>query len=487
MPNERRGRTLRVPALSLAAVLVLLGCASIPRWVETRPVDSDTEVFFTGLGSDVEGDAAKAEKSAMNSLMSEVTRYLGVRISSESTVAATSTLVSYDAEITELIREESQAYITDLRIVDTYTEKIKGGTLVVHLLGAYDRSALTAEKERLAKLFAERIEVVAGPEREGELIAAAGDLYLAAVRYLESAAAALDSDIDNAAVIFERVVRKAIDAVSRISVSRISVPESARVGNPVTPVFSVSVAGPAGGIAGVPFTVTWTEGKPDGRTGLSTATVRTGNDGIAQFSHPAPTFAGEGKVYFSLSFSPQLEPLKSASGKADELVRGFERAAALKTAEYQFSVLSDSMGYETAVYFVDMLDDGQVTRESAAESGIADSLARAGFVLVPFAGDEGLYNLDTLKFIDAVRQGGLTAARRIVFGIATLASVSAEDGTYIASANADLKVADIETGTIVYAGKGSRTARGRSREASVAAVFRELGEQLGKALARELP
>jgi hypothetical protein len=477
------GRVLPV----LTAALLLFGCASVPNWVEAPPAVSNTEVFFTGLGSDDGGNAAKAEKSAMNSMVSEVTRYLGVRITSESTVEATSTLTTYTAEITELIREASYAYISDLRLVDRYSETLPDGTLIVHLLGAYDRSALAAEKERLARLIAERIEAVAGPERAGDAHAIRGDLYDAAVSYLESASAALDSDIENAALILQRVLGKAVDAVTRITVGPVSAPESARVGMPVTQMFSISAAGPAGVITGVPFSVTWTDGKPGGRGGLMSAIVRTDPAGVAVFSHPPPAVAGIGRVNFSLSFSAQLEPLKSAAGKADELVRGFERAIATKRVEYRFSVLSESMSYETAVYFVDMLDDGTIFSDSATGSGIYASLGKAGFPLVPFTGLEGLHNFDTLQFIDAVRQTELTQAHRVIFGVATVTSISVENDVFLVSAEADLKVVDIETGKIVYTKSGTRTARGRSREAGVAAVFHGLGEQLGEVLARELP
>ena len=145
------------------------------------------------------------------------------------------------------------------------------------------------------------------------------------------------------------------------------------------------------------------------------------------------------------------------------------------------------MGYDTAIYVVDVLADGSVTPDSDTESGIYDSLAGAGFTLVPFADTAGLYGIDTQGFIGAIRRRGLTRARRVVFGIATLTSISIVDGVYLASADADIKVVDIETGKIVYTGTGSRTARGRTREAGITAVFRGLGEQLGNVLARELP
>ena len=123
----------------------------------------------------------------------------------------------------------------------------------------------------------------------------------------------------------------------------------------------------------------------------------------------------------------------------------------------------------------------------ATSEWIGSSLAGAGFPLVPFMGTKGLYDLDTHQFIDAVRQTGLTQARRVIFGVAAVTSISFENGVFLVSAEADLEVADIETGNIVYTKSGTRTARGRSQEVGVTAVFRGLGEQLGEVLARELP
>ena len=58
---------------------------------------------------------------------------------------------------------------------------------------------------------------------------------------------------------------------------------------------------------------------------------------------------------------------------------------------------------------------------------------------------------------------------------------------HLAGAKAELQVADLEAGAIVSTIEGSRTGRGRSLDAAVSAAFRELGEQVGRALVRELP
>lgn len=469
--------------LMLSSLLLTAGgCISAPEWVEIPPDDTAVEVFFTGSGSDPGGDAAKAVDAAENSLLAAVTRYLGVRISTESTVQTRATVSSYQAEISELISEESDAFVSDLRIIDKHTTRNRDGTIIVHLLGSYQKDALLAEKERIAALFAERIEAVAGPERQGDAETAAGETYKAAVSYLNSAAAALESPIDNADIIFRRVMLKAVDSISGITVEKVSSPKTAGVGKEIAGDFSVMVRSPAGVLAGVPFEVTWIDAKPRGRVGLSSGLVISGTGGLAVFSHPAPVITGENTVFFSLTFAPQLEPLKSATGEADEIIRSFERAVAQKSVEFTFQVLSESMGFDTAVYVVENGGPG-----GATESGISASLSEAGFSIVPFMGDRYLLEMDAAGFIKTVRDERLTEAKRIVYGSAGVVGTPNDGGVYLAEVTAQLQVVDVESGTIVYTIEGVRTGRGRSRNAAIAAAFRELGEQLGAALARELP
>lgn len=477
---------VRCVFLLLLAALVQ-GCSSAPDWVAIPPGETPGEIFFTGSGSDTDGDTAKAEEAAENSLIVSVTRYLGVRITSESTVEARATLTEYEERITELIRQESAAYVSDLKIVDKHIVKNRSGTVVVHLLGAYDRAALSAEKERLAELFAERIEAVAGPEREGDRYTESGNLYLAAVSYLASATAALAGDIDNAQIVVDRVLRKAAAAVSRMAVRKLSWPQSAAVGREMPQGFSVAVSGPSGGISEVLFDITWRETKPGGRAGLSSITARTGQDGVVVFDHPAPGTAGDAVVVFSLSFASQLQPLKFAAGKEDELVRGFEQTAAEKTLEFRFRVLSDSMRHPTAVYFVDILDDGSMRTDSDTGAGLYRALAEAGFPLVPFTGDRRLADLDAPGFIKAVREEGLTEARRVVFGAARVVDAVVDGGVHLVSVEGELIVVDLDGGNVLYSLTSTRTARGRNRGAAVTAAFRELGDQLGAILVKELP
>ncbi len=312
--------------------------------------------------------------------------------------------------------------------------------------------------------------------------------YRAAVSYLKSAAAAVDSDIDNRAVVFQRVVSKAVDAVSMISVRKSSAPEAATVGVRPERDFLVTVTGPAGGISGAPFLVSFKEQRAGGRIGLSSSKVSTDNDGVAAFSHPPPGVAGEGVVYFTLSFAPELQPLKLLTGQEDEIIRGFERAATRAAVEFRFPVLSESMRYDTAVYIIEKSENGvQGSGKSQTEAGIIASLSEGGFRIVPFTRDLRLPAGSVSTFVETVKEEQLTRARRVVYGEAEITGSSVEGGIHLVSVEARIEVVDLETGTIVHTIDGSRTGRGRSREAAVTAAYRELGNQVGRALVRELP
>jgi hypothetical protein len=470
-----------------AAAVLFAACAGTPRWIHSPPADTASEVYFTGIGSDPSGDVGKAEDRAVASMVAEITKYIGVKITADTTVEARATVESYEAEIVERIREQSSALVSDFRVVDRHLEKARDGSIDVYLLGAYDAAALAAEKERFARLLAERVEALSGPEREGDALRAEGELYLAVVRYLESASAALDSNVDNADVSFERVIKKATDAVSQIELEPAGGPELARKGEPFADPFVVEVSGRGGPIRGAALTVIWTERKASGRVGTVSDVVRTSSDGTAAFQHPTPGTSGFGSVLFSLSFASQLDGLQTASGRQRELINGFERAAAEKTAEFRFEIIAQSQSIPTAVLVACVLDDGSPYPTDAASEGVQRVLASAGFTVVPIRGGADLAMLDITPFLAAVRSRGLTAAERIAVGRAKLVDLRVEDGVYLARTECAISVTDVITEKVILTARATGIARGRSREDALEASFNLAGEQTGKELAAQLP
>ena len=80
-----------------ALLLFTTGCASGPEagggsaaatppdWVLNPPEADDQYVYFTGSGTSSSGSLAEAEEAARGGVLDEIMRYLGVRITSETT------------------------------------------------------------------------------------------------------------------------------------------------------------------------------------------------------------------------------------------------------------------------------------------------------------------------------------------------------------------------------------------------------------------
>ena len=89
--------------IAAAAVMLCASCASvtqpggsIPVWVTNPPEADATSMYFSGVGTSDGGDLAEAENAAVYSLIAEVTRFIGVEITAETTVEARDTLETYE-------------------------------------------------------------------------------------------------------------------------------------------------------------------------------------------------------------------------------------------------------------------------------------------------------------------------------------------------------------------------------------------------------
>ena len=187
--------------LFLFTVLLLLffSCSSVPSgkdrtpaWVSSPPADTADSAFFVGAGSDPSGNLSAAEQGAVASLIGEVTRYMGVRITSDITVEARATLDDFQQMVTERIQQQSGAQVSDFRVVEKWTAR-EGSAVTVYMLGQYNRRSLEAEKARLEAVFREQQEASSRLETLGNEFEQKGEYYKAAVAFCEAAAAAVTS------------------------------------------------------------------------------------------------------------------------------------------------------------------------------------------------------------------------------------------------------------------------------------------------------
>ena len=415
--------------LFVSAVLLFLAasCASSgegrPGWVDDPPGESGNSFSFVAAGSDPAGDEAAARQQAGSQRVSEITRYLGVRITSDTTVEARDAYGEFESQVSQTITESSRAQIGDLQVVDSYTSRGPSG-VTVYLLAEYDRGALLNEKARLEALFAEQEEAISGPEEEGNILFAAGDYYKAALKYSEAALAAASSGVDNAAVKFERNINSAKRALGEIRL----IPQNdlilGTLNNPFSDPFRLKVTGgtdeTAPGLVGVNVRISY-QVMRRGRLSPTSEMVLTDGQGQVAFLRPPAAFVGKETLTMSLDFRSVLEPLMSLPDSYYGLVEGLEQVVNQKRAQFRYEVVSLARSIPTAVVLIDRDRGGNPMGRSDSASGIFEVLTDKGFQV--FQVDAAAYaGFSEGDLLDRLRADLSGRYQRVIFGFTRIVS-----------------------------------------------------------------
>jgi hypothetical protein len=484
-------------------MLLAAGCATteegreadqqkeVPGWVTAPPESTADEVYFIGAGSDAGGDRAAARKQAASDLVASITRYLGVKITASTTVEARDTLESFTSELESTVTEQSEARIEEFRIEDSYVER-RGDLVNVYLLGSYNRQALEEEKQRLQELFEERQEAISGPEAEGDALMAEGSYYAAAVQYLEAAAAAAGSQVDNARIKYERNMNKARQAVSAVTLSKMNDELQTNLGEPFPQPFRVRVNGSgkggSGPLSGVPLKVVYTELRSNGRKGVETAQVVTGADGTASFMRPSPDFVGKEQLSVELDLAGALEPLEDVPDALYPQFEALETQVRDKEVTFAYEVVSRAREIPTAVMIADLDRGDSVIGKADTLSGVLEALSSHDFDVSALEVDGELLSGGDARIIRTVRNEYGNRFERLVFGTVRISSFEETGDRYMVKVSGNVKAADLSTGTILFSsGNMFKSAIGREPESAMSAAFKQFGKTLGDALANRLP
>ena len=479
----------------LVFAIILASCASAPGgkrpgWVDTPPEDTGAAFFFVGAGSDPAGNEASARELAGAQLLSEITRFLGVKITSDTTVEARDAYGKFESNVTQILREQSAAQIGDLRIRDSYTEKDAAG-ISVFLLAEYDRKALLEEKARIEAVFAEQAEAISGPEREGDNLMARKDFHKAALRYIEAAQAASSSTVDNAAIKFERNINKAKEAVSAIRLVPLSGDLEGFRGERLDGPFRLLVTGDASGnppgLAGVDIRILYKTLKRNGDLGLVTAAGKTGATGELEFILPPPNFTGPEKVTMSLDMGGAMEPLSLLPRQYQDMVEGLEQVIALKRTEFLYTVNSRATLVPTALYISDLDRNRMPLGRADTAAGALEVLSGSGFKVTALPSDGSLTGLADQALIARIRGAYGSSYSRVLYGSAEISGFEEADGAYLIRVSGSLKALDLATGQVLYAANRTGQARGRSESATISAAFKSLGKSLAEDMRNNLP
>jgi hypothetical protein len=492
-------RPLRIFAVAAAAAF-LFACGSAPKpvsaqeapppWVLNPPEADAQYMYFVGSGESKTGSMAEGEEIARGALIDEIMRYLGVRISSETTATARASLESYQADVVQTLKSTSAGRVVGLEIAERWVNRREGRT-TVYLLARYNKTELSKERRRLEEIFREKVQAIAGPEAEGRELEGRGELYQAALRYLEAAAAAFKSDLENAEIKFERNMNQAREAVRRIGLVKLNDNLKVHVGQSFPAGFQLKVvAGSAGsdpGIAGAALRVSYKEMRASGKSSTRSQQAKSGPDGRLSFQPPPPESVGAETLTMALDLNEALEALADVPDRLYAQVEAMEDLARSKSVRFAYESLSLAGTIPTGIAVFDLDATGNPITMSETSSGLLAELGKAGFKVVslPVAAPEIAGRPDN-QVIAALAAGYRGQVERAVFGTARISETVQEGQTIVIQVSGTVKVVELASGKVLLTVNKTKRAQGSSASAALATAFKKLGEDLGQAIVNQL-
>jgi len=483
--------------IAALAVGLLTGCAGSPAahdrdapdWVIEPPRGDAEYEYFVAAGSSPSGDPAEAEERASGSMIDEIVRMLGVRVTSTTTATARASLEQFETDVQQQIMQRAEARLAGFRVIDRFRHD-RGTAVTVYLLGRYERGALDAERERLQALFQEREDAIAEPERQARRLELAGDPFAALGKYLEAAQAAASSELENAEIRAERNLNEARRLVSAMQLVKRNDNLAATVRDPFDEAFELEVVAGGAGVPGARVRVTYQEARADGRPGMRTRAATSDDNGRVRFMHPVPRTVGSGTVTMVLDLDPYLVPLRELEHAFQPQIDGLRRTAVRSQATFRYEVASAAHTVPTGIMVLDRDRAGNPVATGATggtHAGILEALRRAEFAVRSLAIDElHLAGGDHSEALRVVREQYSGAVERLVLGEARIEEFTESDGV-IVRVSGSITVLDVESGAVLHSSSAAQRSRANSAEGAVAAAFRSLGERFGEELASTLP
>jgi hypothetical protein len=478
-----------------AVLVVILGCAGtpgggaageVPDWVAgTVPSDARYE-YFVGSSSDYDSDTSRAEQQAVYSLIDEITRYMGVRITSETTAEARASLEEFESSIRQEVRQTGSARMEGFRVVDRYVER-RDDRVTVYILGRYDADALEAERKRLQAVFQEQIDAVAVPEGQARTHEQRGEFYDAAVKYIEAAHAAAGSDLENASIRFERNMAAARRVVSEVQLIKLNDNLEGLVREDFPEDFRLRLETAAGPVPGGQVRISYRLSRGGARPVIRTETIRAGADGVVSFRLPRPELVGPDSVTMALDLSSHLALLEELDRRFRPQVDSLIDEVLSRRAVFQYEVVSKAREIPTGVVVLDTDIAGNPSGTSAAAAGIVQELTQAGFRVRILEFDAA--RLQTMSDEETVamfrRQFG-EQVDRVVFGRVQIDDFQESDG-FIVRVSGSVTAVSLADGEVLHSYSTFIRSRGSSSSGAISAAFRNIGNTFGQELASRLP
>ena len=476
-----------VAALALSCAGAPAAGSKPPAWTLQTPSPDATYTYFVGYSDAPSGQVAQATDAATASLISEIMRYIGVTISAESSATAKATLDSFQADIVQTVKQSSTSRMSGFQVSEKFVATRKEG-LTVYILGRFETKALESERKRIAAVFQEKIDAVAKPEAEAKNLLSSGDTIGAAKKFIEAAAAASGSDIDNSAIKFERNLNAAKNAVSSLALEKLNDNLQAAPGIAFVEPFKALVKSGGTPLSGVQVVVSYQTKLPNGRLTSKNISQMSGADGIVAFMHPAPDFVGKAKLTVRLDLSSATEPLYGIPDKFRSMVAGLEDEIAAKRIVFDYGVVSGARKIPTAVLIVDT-DQAGAALVGTTSSAFLSTLASNGFSVTAAAmSPDSVVGKDDSSIAESAKAALGAKAQRFAYGVTRVTLIKDDRNQKIATVSADVKVVDLASGRILYSTSKQISAVASSETQAIESARRQLGQKtIGEDAAASLP
>jgi hypothetical protein len=447
-------------AIAMATALTL-SCVSTPpaakapEWTMTTPAPDATNTYFVASSSDSKGDTALATDDAANSLISQITRYMGVDISVETTGVAKGTLDTYSADVTSVVKQSGTSRVSGFSIKDRFVGKDTNGMVTVYILAQYITADLEKEKARIKALFIEKQDAVAKPEAAGDAAAGAGRHFDAIKSYVEAVVAASGSDIDNADIKLERNANKARTILGKIRFIKVDAPATAGLGKDYPEPFLARLAFGEGdsapGIPGAEVFVTYQRRQSSGRVVTKTERAMTDGKGIVSFTPPPPDFVGKATLSYALNLDSTRELLDKIPVKFAAYVEAIGDDLARRSISFEYTIASEARNVATGIAVVDLNDDGKPVSTTSAQGGLLETLAKEKFKIGLAQLDGAMVaSLDDAAILKAAKAQYGSGISRLIYGVARIDKAEKDGSMWQATARLSVRCVDFATGVILY-------------------------------------
>jgi hypothetical protein len=495
---KNKGKVYIEPIFSALLVILFLaaGCAGGPQvkesqppeWVLTQPTDDETYAYFVGYGTSGSGDMAEARNIATAAMLDEILRFLGVRVTSETTAEARGSLDSFKADITQIVRQTGAAKITGFTITDTWADKRKEPAVTLYVLGRYDRKELLKEKENIEKLFIEEDRAISVPESEGKSLAAERRYYEAAIKFITAAGAALKSKVGNADIKYKRNLDQAMESIENINLIKLNDNIEGMAGEELPELITLKVVDGADrsdhGIPGASLIISYQElNKASGKMRFKETEMKSDENGVAAFRHPIPEFVGSSRVSFSLDLSSYLRILDSAEGIQRDQVDGLEELLVRKKATFIISAVSNAQNILTGVFIMDYNKAGEPAGTQSTSNALVSELSEFRLTTMTLTGSEGK---SEAYIIGELKKKYGDRVERLLIGTVRIVEIKKSSGKFLAKAAGSVKVLEIATGDLLFSDQMEKSGLGNNEDDASSRAYKEIGKLLGKSVRNNL-